>query len=202
MKIPFSYRHHFFAPILVASFFGHSVFFVSGSFFSLKPQFGVEAGPSSMEVFILKDEMKEKNIPKEDQIFLAKEPARDMPEVIQKKIIKEDRMNRKNQKSIYIPPVHGALTEAQTAYLKNPAPLYPLMARENGWEGLAVLRVLVEKDGKPARVLVERSSGYGVLDESALNTVKKWQFSPSWMGNMTFTSWVKVPIRFVLEKNR
>lgn len=202
MRIPFSYRHHFFAPVLAASFLGHFVFFMPGSLFSVKPQFGIEAGPSSMEVFILKDEVKEKNILKEDQVFLAKEPAQNTPEVIQKKIIREQSIKQKNEKSIYVPPVHGALTEAKPAYLKNPAPLYPLMACENGWEGLAVLRVLVEKDGKPSQVLLEKSSGYEVLDGSALSTVKKWQFSPSRIGNMSFASWVKVPIRFVLEKNR
>jgi protein TonB len=82
--------------------------------------------------------------------------------------------------------------------LKNPAPIFPEYARTRGWEGTVILSVLVGSDGKVQKITVERSSKHQILDESALKTVRKWQFKPAQVGNLVFASWIKVPVRFVL----
>lgn len=96
----------------------------------------------------------------------------------------------------------GAITEAQPFYLRNPAPSYPLKARQNGWEGTVLLRIFVNKDGYPVKVEVEKSSGHTVLDEAALKTVKRWKFRPAQLGNIPVESYVRVPVRFDLENSR
>lgn len=63
-----------------------------------------------------------------------------------------------------------------------------------------VLKVLVRKEGNPGQILIDKSSGYKILDESALKAVQNWQFFPRRIGNIPFASWVKVPIRFCLEE--
>jgi len=85
------------------------------------------------------------------------------------------------------------------AYLRNPAPRYPLAARRAGEQGTVTLRVLVTREGLPARVDLETSSGSTHLDNAALETVKTWRFTPARQGAEPVESWVLVPIVFRLE---
>lgn len=85
------------------------------------------------------------------------------------------------------------------AYLRNPAPRYPLIARRNGEQGTVTLRVLVTREGIPASVSVEKSSGFTHLDNAALETVKTWRFVPARHGAQPTEAWVLVPIVFRLE---
>jgi protein TonB len=91
------------------------------------------------------------------------------------------------------PPVFNA------AYLRNPAPQYPLAARRSGQQGTATVRVLVTPEGLPARVDLEKSSGSTHLDHAAVEAVKGWRFTPARRGNEAVEGWVLVPIVFRLE---
>ena len=50
---------------------------------------------------------------------------------------------------------------------------YPPVAMERGWEGRVEIRVVVDANGTIKNALVKTSSRYQVLDEQALNMVKK-----------------------------
>lgn len=50
---------------------------------------------------------------------------------------------------------------------------YPPLARSHGWEGTVLLSLRVESDGQLDKIRLERSSGYAVLDNSALNSLKR-----------------------------
>jgi protein TonB len=84
-------------------------------------------------------------------------------------------------------------------YAHNPAPEYPAMARSRGWQGKVLLRVLVSAEGLSETVAVDQSSGYEILDESAVEAVKKWLFTPAMQGNSPLASTVLVPIIFALR---
>jgi len=84
------------------------------------------------------------------------------------------------------------------AYLQSPEPVYPESAREDGEEGVVVLRVRISVDGLPVEVLIRRSSGVGVLDRAALSAVKHWKFAPATVAGKPIESWMDVPIRFRL----
>jgi protein TonB len=84
-------------------------------------------------------------------------------------------------------------------YLKNPAPVYPALARQNGEQGKVLVRVFVNENGKAEKVTLKKSSGYEQLDDSALETVKNWQFVPAHRGVEALSAWVVVPISFSLE---
>ncbi len=79
------------------------------------------------------------------------------------------------------------------------SPEYPDLARKKGWEGTVFLKVLVSEDGSPSEVVVERTSGYEILDRSALNAVKKWKFYPARYENTPYSSLILVPVRFALS---
>jgi len=61
------------------------------------------------------------------------------------------------------------------------------------------LRVVVTKDGRPAQVQVDRSSGSSALDTAALEAVKGWKFAPARRGQEPVEQPVLVPIVFRLE---
>jgi periplasmic protein TonB len=95
----------------------------------------------------------------------------------------------------------GKVTQARAfaAYLNNPKPHYPGIARSRHWEGLVLLRVYVNPDGRCANLNVARSSGHDVLDEAAVAAVRNWRFVPAKRGDTAFASWVSVPIEFSLR---
>ena len=86
-------------------------------------------------------------------------------------------------------------------YLNNPRPPYPMVARRMGYNGKVILNVEVLAEGKAGQVLLHQSSGYAILDNSALQTVKTWKFSPAKRLGQPVTQWFLVPIKFSLEDN-
>lgn len=97
---------------------------------------------------------------------------------------------------------NGAITQAaqfSAAYLNNPAPEIPFLAREKCQSGRLVLRVLVSSSGKPLQVAVAKGSGCAIYDRVAQKTVKNlWRFEPARSGSVAVESEVDVPIRLNL----
>jgi protein TonB len=92
-----------------------------------------------------------------------------------------------------------ALIMAKPLYRKNPAPAYPRKARRLGYEGIVMLKVLVDESGRVDDLMVLESSGYPILDRTALASVGKWLFEPGTEGGVKKKMWVRVPVRFRLE---
>lgn len=93
------------------------------------------------------------------------------------------------------------LPRYNAAYLSNPPPSYPLSARRRGIEGTVLVRAEVAAGGECLRAELKKSSGAEVLDQAALEAVKKWRFVPAKRGNQAVVAWVEVPITFKLENN-
>lgn len=85
------------------------------------------------------------------------------------------------------------------AYLNNPPPAYPLAARRRGIEGRVLVRAEVQADGSCSRVEMKAGSGSDLLDQAALEAVRKWRFVPARKGSQVVMAWVEVPITFKLE---
>ncbi len=80
----------------------------------------------------------------------------------------------------------------------NRPPVYPATAKQNGWEGVVMLRVTVAADGRVTRVQIKQSSGYLLLDAAAANTVKGWQGVPGKRDGIAVESSWDLPVRFTL----
>lgn len=93
----------------------------------------------------------------------------------------------------YTPPSFSA------EYLHNPAPEYPPQAKRRGEQGRVLLRVTVSASGEATVVLVSQSSGYALLDQSALQAVRAWRFAPARFNNHAVVAEVTVPVKFTLE---
>jgi periplasmic protein TonB len=97
-------------------------------------------------------------------------------------------------------PGAGKISKSKVGLGRTIPPVYPRIARESGWEGTVVVRVAIQPDGHPEMIEVRKSSGYPVLDEAAVDAVKKWLFSPAKDGNIPIRSVVEIPINFDLRK--
>jgi len=85
------------------------------------------------------------------------------------------------------------------AYLSNPVPHYPSLAKKLKLQGTAIIRVLVSSEGRPKSVAVEKSSGARILDDAAVDAVQHWSFVPARRGDKPISDWVDVPIVFRLN---
>lgn len=94
-------------------------------------------------------------------------------------------------------PLAGAVLEYQTA----PAPRYPIEALRQSLTGTVTLRVLVDVDGKPIDVQIERSSGHRVLDAAARKQVlAKWRFKPAMENGQAVQAIGLIPVVFDLDR--
>jgi len=83
--------------------------------------------------------------------------------------------------------------------ISSPAPEYPVEARRTGQEGRVVLLVQLDASGGVVRVDLKESSGSRLLDEAAMEAVRRWRFSPAGEGVTNAASQLFVPIRFSLR---
>ena len=97
------------------------------------------------------------------------------------------------------PVVLDAEPDYKADYLNNPRPPYPMVARRMGYHGKVVLDVEVLSEGKAGDVKLHQSSGYDILDNAALQTVKTWRFTPARRFGQAVTQRFLVPIKFSLE---
>jgi protein TonB len=86
------------------------------------------------------------------------------------------------------------------AYLDNPPPAYPPAARRAREQGRVLLRVLVSADGRAITVEVAQGSGSALLDEAAVDAVRRWRFVPARRGDVAVQAHVQVPIVFSLTR--
>jgi len=70
----------------------------------------------------------------------------------------------------------SSLVSYQIGSANNPAPIYPEIARQNGWEGISKICLQVNQSGLVESAQICQTSGYAMLDSVALKTVKKWKF--------------------------
>jgi protein TonB len=92
-----------------------------------------------------------------------------------------------------------ALKLARPLYKQNTAPPYPRKARRLGYEGIVMLKVLIDESGRVDDLMVLQSSGHPVLDRAAASAVRKWLFEPGTEGGIKKKMWVKIPVRFDLK---
>lgn len=93
------------------------------------------------------------------------------------------------------------LAGARLEYAAAPPPPYPLQALRAGLTGTVTLRVLVDVDGRPLEVSIERSSGHRVLDAAARKQVlARWRFRPAMQDGLAVQAIGLVPVVFDLDR--
>ncbi len=93
----------------------------------------------------------------------------------------------------------GVRQEARPLTDINPPLVYPERALRHGWEGTVSLKVWVSDQGMVERVEIERSSGYRLLDRSALEAIQRWRFAPAQMEGRNIASIARLPVVFDIK---
>ncbi len=75
--------------------------------------------------------------------------------------------------------------------------MYSEGARKAGVEGSVVLWLIVDADGLPQQIKVQRSLGMG-LDEEAVRAVKQWRFQPAIKDGKPVPVMINVQVNFRL----
>ncbi len=79
----------------------------------------------------------------------------------------------------------------------SPVPEYPSLAREIGLEGVVAIKVLVGRDGRVEAAEVVHSGG--TFDGAALESARRWVFTPALVRGHPVRVWVVLPFRFKLR---
>ncbi|TNE39171.1 MAG: TonB family protein [Alphaproteobacteria bacterium] len=87
----------------------------------------------------------------------------------------------------------------EARYRHQVPPVYPARALDLGQQGMVTLHARVQPDGRPDALKIVKSSGHRLLDMAALSAVKKWRFEPTSINGALVTSWVRVPVKFVIH---
>lgn len=94
----------------------------------------------------------------------------------------------------------GPVLIANPRFRAPPAPpAYPPRARDLGQEGEVLLQARLDPTGTPEEVIVQRSSGFDLLDRAAVAAVRRWAFEPGRRGDRPVAAWVQIPVRFALR---
>ncbi|MCM2315299.1 MAG: TonB family protein [Thermoanaerobaculia bacterium] len=97
------------------------------------------------------------------------------------------------------PAVPPGGTQPQVVSRVNPS--YPRSARDNGIEGVVVIRAIVRKDGKVDEAEIMRDLPWG-LGDAARAAVQKWRFLPATYQGEPIDVYYTVTVRFRLSDSR
>jgi len=94
-------------------------------------------------------------------------------------------------------PTDFVAVEEQPVVITLPPPVYPELARQAQVDGTVLVLALVGKDGrvKDARIV----EGHPMLNEAALDAVRRAIFRPALQQHRPVEVWVSIPMRFVLH---
>ena len=82
--------------------------------------------------------------------------------------------------------------------VKKVMPKYPDMALRAGLEGTVWVKILVDKDGKPKKAVVIKSTTE-IFNDAAVEAAMQFIFTPAVMNNGAVRVWVALPFKFQLR---
>lgn len=94
-----------------------------------------------------------------------------------------------------LPPEHRPCSASSTERH------YPSLLRERGLQGLVMLLVQVDEQGRAAQVQLKQGSGLRLFDEAAARVAQACNFIPARRGEQAVASWVEYPVRFALRNS-
>ncbi len=81
-----------------------------------------------------------------------------------------------------------------------PRPRYPRLAQRQGVEGFVTLRLRIDAAGRVVDAVVVKSEPDDVFDDAALQTARRYRFTPARRGGEAVESTLQQTIRFELQR--
>jgi TonB family protein len=176
--------------ILIAGGMHYWAFFSQSVAFE-PAQIQLQSFPSSLELVVTSParvRVKEELHPKKEETLPVEKEEKKKVEAVEEKA-----------------PSVGSIKQGalQPAVLEGQAPpTYPMLARARKIEGKVVLVIEVLESGLCGQVHIKESSGHLILDEAAVEGVRKWRFEPAQIGGKPAPSQIEIPIIFKLNENK
>lgn len=93
----------------------------------------------------------------------------------------------------------GIVRGAPVGNSRNRPPKYPEEARRRGLEGTVILRLKIAESGQVKDVSLVTSCGHFILDQSAIEAVRKWIFDPATMDGKPMAWEGEQSVKFLLR---
>ncbi len=97
------------------------------------------------------------------------------------------------------PPPDFVPVEKEPQIIKQVKPKYPELAQRAGIEGRVIVKIWVDKDGKPHKAVVLKSDAQ-IFNQAAINAAMQYRFTPAIMNHGPVAVWVVIPFTFRLQK--
>lgn len=90
----------------------------------------------------------------------------------------DEKVKQQAQTSTSTTPPSRAVTSLKKPNIRTHPPKYPPSAIRERKQGTVLVKIVIDTEGVPEEITVERSSGHQELDESAIEAAKSWRFDP------------------------
>jgi TonB family protein len=104
---------------------------------------------------------------------------------------------RKSRPSFSIPDTNQVISKPILISKKKLE--YPVAAMRDRLEGEVITKLLISKTGDVERVILERSSGFDILDTATINYVKRLKFLAAELNGEYRESWTSMVVKFNFE---
>ena len=75
-------------------------------------------------------------------------------------------------------------------------PVYPVLARQSGIQGVVVLHAIIDRDGRVSELRV--ISGHPLLVKAAIDAVNQWRYQPTLLNGQPVEVETTITVSFVL----
>ncbi|MCL4511383.1 MAG: TonB family protein [Bacteroidetes bacterium] len=97
------------------------------------------------------------------------------------------------------PPPDFVPVEKEPQIVKQVVPKYPELAQRAGIEGRVIVKIWVDKDGKPHKAIVLKSDAE-IFNQPAVDAAMQYRFTPAIMNKGPVAVWVVIPFTFKLKQ--
>ena len=97
-------------------------------------------------------------------------------------------------------PYLASEVDQRPRLLRQVEPVYPAAAKRRGLEGWVEIKFLVNRQGIVSQETIVTAQPAGVFENSALNALRQWRFSPGLLQGQAVDTWVVQVIRFRLSR--
>ncbi len=97
------------------------------------------------------------------------------------------------------PPPDFVPVEKQPQIVSQVMPKYPDLAQRAGIEGRVLVKIWVDKDGKPHKAVVLKSDA-DIFNQPAVDAAMAYRFTPAIMNKGPVAVWVVIPFTFKLNQ--
>lgn len=98
-----------------------------------------------------------------------------------------------------VPPADFVPVEKQPQTINPVQPKYPELAQRAGIEGRVLVKIWVDKDGKPHKAIVLKSDAE-IFNQPAIDAAMATKFTPAIMNKGPVAVWVVIPYTFKLKQ--